>query len=107
MAGGVAVGAGLGIGTAINSSKGILIGKTQKPQKGRIEIGYGASEKKNGGTIINYNNSNGSSRFRVDIDHDHLLHVHYGHSGKLRDQHRNEPVKLFLGIMSGVAAFLK
>lgn len=41
-----------------------------------------------GGTVLNLKNAAESSRFRIDLDPKHLLHLHFGLTSKTRKLHR-------------------
>ena len=102
MTGGIMAGATMTVGSILRNSNSIInIGKTTKPHKSRIEMGYG-NPSKNGFTPLNYNNSAGQSRFRIEADSLHMLHMHYGKTNRLREIHRTGIIDSIAGIISGV-----
>ena len=81
-------------------SDGIKMGNTAKEQYGRVTIGYGSKD--NGMTIINYSNKNGKSKFRIDADPSHMVHMHYGKTKRTMDIHRTSTMNIIFGILSGM-----
>lgn len=63
-----------------SSSRGIL-------QNKRLDIFY-RTDNVGGGTVLNLKNAAESSRFRIDLDPKHLLHLHFGLTSKTRKLHR-------------------
>lgn len=51
------------------------IGKTAKPQYGRVNFGYG-TPRTNGTTLISIQNRAGKRIFSFDFDSDHAVHMH-------------------------------
>ena len=101
MAGGITAGASMTTGALIKNSSGIKIGNTPNPNHGRVDIGYGSSSKNGGGTLLSYNNKNGSSRFRIDADSLNTLHLHYGQTNRLRKIHRTGLIRSIIGGLTG------
>ena len=100
MVGGISAGVSMAVSAPLVHSDGVKIGKTAKPDKGRLEIGYGNPRVK-GYTVINYNNSAGKSVFRIDFDPVHQLHAHYGATKKLMQLHRKGAYAITMGIIGG------
>lgn len=75
MSGGIVAGAGMSFGALGKTSSGIQMGHTQKPQYGKVNIGYG-TPKTNGSTIISVQNNAGKRMFSLDFDANKAVHMH-------------------------------
>ena len=75
MTGGITAGAGMTVGALGKTSSGIQIGKTAKPQYGKVNAGYG-TPKTNGNTLISIQNNAGKRIFSLDLDSIHSVHMH-------------------------------
>ena len=58
--------------------------------------------KPNGMTIINYANKKGKSKFRVDIDPNNMIHMHYGKTNSAMRKHRTLITDIIFGVISGL-----
>ena len=87
-----------------NGGPTLSLGDTPKEKTGRIEILYGKTDNSNtyNTTIFAYNNSSGSSRFRLETDNSNFLHTHFGLTNKQRGKHRKTIVDVIFGIISGL-----
>ena len=74
MTGGITSGMGMAIGAIGKTSSGIQIGKTAKPQYGKVNAGYG-TPKTNGTTLVSFQNNAGKRVFSVDFDAVHAVHM--------------------------------
>jgi len=87
------------------NSNGLNIGHTEKPQYGRISIGYGSGTGEeglnNGMTLINYSNKSGQSRFRLDADPKNMVHMHFGPTNRIRSIHRKTITEVIFGVITG------
>ena len=86
--------------SSVNKSGGVKIGDTAKEQYGRITIGYGSNN--NGMTLINYSDKNGKSRFRIDADPKHMVHMHYGKTKTNMEIHRTGIMNIIFGVLSSM-----
>ena len=102
MVGGISAGLTMMATAPLMHSNGIGVGKTTKPNKPRVDIGYG-NPKSYGYTAANVNNSAGKSVFRIDYDPFNGLHAHYGATNALRQIHRRGAAKVIMGIIGGTA----
>ena len=75
MTGGITAGGGMAVGALGKTSSGIQIGKTAKPQYGKVNAGYG-TPKTNGNTLISIQNNAGKRMFSLDLDSIHAVHMH-------------------------------
>lgn len=101
MVGGIMFGASSTYAAFKGTSDGLKIGKTPKDKYGRITIGYG--DKTNyTQTIFSIQNARGQSRFRLDVDLEHFLHLHFGLTNKARKIHRTGIIEAIIGIITGV-----
>ena len=75
MTGGITAGAGMAVGALGKTSSGIQVGKTAKPQYGKVNAGYG-TPKTNGNTLISIQNNAGKRMFSLDLDSIHAVHMH-------------------------------
>lgn len=101
MWGGILFGASMSYLAYKGTSGGIHIGKTSKPQYGRVSLGYGNSEN-HAQTIISIQNALGQSRFRIDIDLINYLHIHFGLTNKAMKIHRTGIIETLIGILLGI-----
>ncbi len=89
-----------------NGSAPIHIGNTDKTDKNRVELFYGKTKndknKTSNTTLFAYNNRAGSSRFRIETDETNFLHMHYGRTWKMREEHRKGILETIFGIISGL-----
>ena len=98
MTGGITAGSGMAIGALGKTSSGIQIGKTSKPQYGKVNAGYG-TPRTNGNTLISIQNNAGKRIFSLDMDSFHAVHMHLP---KIFPN-RHIPIgSIFSGIYSGV-----
>ena len=100
MVGGISAGVTMMATAPLMHSNGIGVGKTAKPNKPRVDIGYG-NPKAHGYTAVNVNNNAGKSVFRIDYDPTNGLHAHYGATNALRQIHRRGAAKVVMGIIGG------
>ena len=91
---------------ALQHSNGFRIGKTAKPNRPRVEIGYG-NPKVKGHTIVNVNNSSGKAIFRIDFDPVNSFHFHYGATNKQMNLHRKETVWIMMGAIGGFTGIVR
>jgi len=93
------------LSTIGSSSSGLSIGHTEKPQYGRVTIGYGSGTSEeglnNGMTLINFSNKKGQSRFRLDADPSNMVHMHFGPTHKTRGIHRKTITEIIFGVITG------
>ena len=75
MTGGITSGVGMSIGAIGKTSSGIQIGKTAKPQYGKVNAGYG-TPKTNGSTVLSVQNNAGKRMFSLDLDAVNGVHAH-------------------------------
>ena len=100
MVGGISAGVTMMATAPLMHSNGIGVGKTAKPNKPRVDIGYG-NPNSHGYTAVNVNNGAGKSVFRIDYDPSNGLHAHYGTTNALRQIHRRGAAKVIMGIIGG------
>ena len=100
MVGGIMFGASSAYTVFKGTSNGLHFGKTPKDDYGRISIGYGRAERK-AHTIFSIQNARGQSRFRLDVDLEHFLHLHFGLTNKARKVHRTGIIETIIGIITG------
>ena len=101
MWGGIMFGASASYAFFKSSSFGLHIGKTMKPQYGRLSLGYGDAEKHTQ-TLFSIQNMMGKSRFRLDVDLNNYLHIHYGMTNSALKIHRTGIVESIVGFVTGV-----
>ena len=75
MWGGITSGVGMAAGSMLKKLPGVQIGQTQKPQYGKVNIGYGTPNA-NGMSIASFQNNLGKRVFGLDIDIVNGIHMH-------------------------------